>query len=258
MKIQQVAAQAYTIRESIETAQGFREGCRKLAEIGFQAIELATLPKELSAGEIADICSENGLTIACSLEDFATILDAPESLVGSIKTYGCEYISYAWPHDTDFNNRESRQKLIDRLNHAGAIFRDNGIKLLYHNHALEFIKIDGKPFLETLFDSVDPSCVSAELDTYWVQEGGASPIEWCRKLNGHLPILHLKDMAVYEGNESTFGEIGAGNLDFKSIIAAAEESGCQWFIVEQDICRGDPFDSLEQSFDYIKANLVTG
>jgi hypothetical protein len=33
--------------------------------------------------------------------------------------------------------------------------------------------------------------------------------------------------------------------------------GCAWFIVEQDTCPGDPFDSLRQSFDYIKANLVT-
>ena len=51
-------------------------------------------------------------------------------------------------------------------------------------------------------------------------------------------------------------EIGYGNLDFKAIVAAAEASGCEWFIVEQDSCPGDPFDSAKLSFDYIKANLV--
>jgi sugar phosphate isomerase/epimerase len=51
-------------------------------------------------------------------------------------------------------------------------------------------------------------------------------------------------------------EIGVGNLDWKAIIAAAEKSGCEWFIVEQDYCPGDPFDSLKTSFDYIEANLV--
>jgi len=39
-------------------------------------------------------------------------------------------------------------------------------------------------------------------------------------------------------------------------IAAAKASGCEWFIVEQDSCPGDPFDSAKLSFDYIKANLV--
>jgi len=50
--------------------------------------------------------------------------------------------------------------------------------------------------------------------------------------------------------------VGSGNLNFKKIIAAAEKSGCKWFIVEQDTCPGDPVDSLAKSFEYIKANLV--
>jgi sugar phosphate isomerase/epimerase len=57
--------------------------------------------------------------------------------------------------------------------------------------------------------------------------------------------------------ESNFCEIGAGMLDFKRIIAAAESGGCEWFIVEQDRCPGDPFVSIKQSFDYIQANLVS-
>ena len=42
------------------------------------------------------------------------------------------------------------------------------------------------------------------------------------------------------------------------IIAEAEAGGCEWFIVEQDTCPGDPFESLKQSFDYIKAHLARG
>ena len=39
--------------------------------------------------------------------------------------------------------------------------------------------------------------------------------------------------------------------------AAAEESGCRWFIVEQDTCPGDPFDSVARSFDDISAHLCS-
>ena len=43
----------------------------------------------------------------------------------------------------------------------------------------------------------------------------------------------------------------------KRIVAVAEGSGCRWFIVEQDTCPGDPFESLRKSFEYIKENLCT-
>jgi hypothetical protein len=32
--------------------------------------------------------------------------------------------------------------------------------------------------------------------------------------------------------------------------------GCQWFVVEQDFTPGNPFDSLEKSFRYVKEKLV--
>jgi sugar phosphate isomerase/epimerase len=74
-------------------------------------------------------------------------------------------------------------------------------------------------------------------------------------LEDRLPLIHLKDYAIDSDNKVTFAEIGYGNLNWMEIIAAADDSGCQWFIVEQDTCAGDPFDSLKMSFDYIRDNL---
>ena len=36
-----------------------------------------------------------------------------------------------------------------------------------------------------------------------------------------------------------------------AIIQAAESSGCKWFIVEQDVCPGDPVESLAISYAYV-------
>jgi sugar phosphate isomerase/epimerase len=66
----------------------------------------------------------------------------------------------------------------------------------------------------------------------------------------------MKDYMVTNESKPTFAEIGNGNLDWKNIVPAAAASGCKWYIVEQDTCAGDPFDSLKMSFDYIKANLT--
>ena len=38
--------------------------------------------------------------------------------------------------------------------------------------------------------------MGSELDVYWVQLSGADPVKWCKKLDGRLKIIHLKDIGV--------------------------------------------------------------
>ena len=58
-----------------------------------------------------------------------------------------------------------------------------------------------------------------------------------------MPSVHLKDMAVVEG-EPVMAEIGEGNLDWVDLLQACTEAGTDLLIVEQDVCRRDPFESL--------------
>lgn len=89
-----------------------------------------------------------------------------------------------------------------------------------------------------------------ELDTYWVKRGGEDPVEYIRKLENRLPLLHIKDME--SGEEQFFAEIGDGILDFPAIAQAAEASGTKWLVVEQDLCRRPPFESLAISYRNLK------
>jgi sugar phosphate isomerase/epimerase len=137
------------------------------------------------------------------------------------------------------------------------VLREAGCVLSYHNHAHEFYKGGSQTILEEIYDGTAPENLKAELDTYWIQAGGGNPLDWCRQMKGRLSVLHMKDYAVSPTGAPFFAEVGYGNLDFKTITAAAEESGCEWFVVEQDTCPGDPFESVAKSFDYIMANLVS-
>jgi sugar phosphate isomerase/epimerase len=55
--------------------------------------------------------------------------------------------------------------------------------------------------------------------------------------------------------QQVFAEIGEGNLNFKAIIAACREIGVEWYVVEQDVCRRDPFESLAISFRNLQQYL---
>ncbi|MDQ8208177.1 sugar phosphate isomerase/epimerase [Coraliomargarita sp. SDUM461003] len=258
MKIEQVALITYTIRDFIQTPEDFRASMKKIADIGYKAVQISGMGHDvMPAEEIAAVCAENGLTICATHEPSGMILDEPEKVVERLKKLGTQYTAYPFPRDVDFTDAESRNKLIQQLDKAGAVLREAGLVLTYHNHANEFYKWDGKPALQHIAEQTSAENLHFEPDTYWVQLGGGNVVEWCKMLKGRLPLLHLKDVGVREGNTPIMHEIGYGNLDFKPIIAAAEESGCEWFIVEQDSCPGDPFDSLKMSFDYIKANLVS-
>jgi len=66
-----------------------------------------------------------------------------------------------------------------------------------------------------------------------------------------MVIVHFKDMTVVNG-EPVMAEVGEGNLNWPRIIAACRETGVQWYAVEQDTCRRDPFESLGISLRNLK------
>lgn len=257
MKLNQVALITYTIRDFIKTPEDFRESMRKLAAIGYQAVQISGMSHDvLPPEEIAAICAENGLTICATHEPSDMILNEPEKIIARLKALGCRYTAYPFPTGYDLSQEKDLATLIQKLDAAGAAFREAGLVLTYHNHANEFVRCGGEIALRRIYNETDPQNLQGELDTYWVQLGGGNPAAWCESLPGRLPLLHLKDVKIHEVNKPIMAEIGQGNLDFKPIIKAAEQAGCEWFIVEQDVCPGDPFDSLKLSFDYISANLV--
>jgi sugar phosphate isomerase/epimerase len=256
MKVTQVAAQLYTVREHLKTPEDIRESLRRIKEIGYPAVQLASLGS-LSEEETAKMLEEAGLVCCSSHEDSARILSEPAAIVARLKKLGCRSAAYPYPSGVKLDTLDDVRAFARKLDAAGKVFHEAGMSLVYHNHSIEFRRFDGRLMLEVLYEETDPKHVQAEIDTYWVQYGGGDSEDWCRALKGRLPQLHMKDYAITAESRPTFAEIGQGNLNFRKIVAAAEESGCQWYIVEQDRCSGDPFDSLRISFEYIRDNLCS-
>jgi sugar phosphate isomerase/epimerase len=89
--------------------------------------------------------------------------------------------------------------------------------------------------------------------------GGGCPLAWTKRFAeaGRLPMIHLKDVRITSNRDTQFAELGAGVLDFAPIIAAAEQGGCQSFIIEQDTTYGrDEFEAVAESFAYLKKNFT--
>ena len=256
MKIEQVAAQLYTLRDFTKTPADIAATLKKVRGLGYQAVQASALGP-IEESELVKILNGEGLTCCATHESGDTILNNPQAVVEKLQKLGCKYTAYPYPGGIDFSDEAQILALARKLNKSGAVLREAGQTLTYHNHAIEFVRHGGMTALEIIYKKSSKKNLQGEIDTYWVQYGGADPVDWCKRLKGRLPLLHMKDYAFLTSDKPMMAEIGSGNLNWKKIVATAEKSGCQWFIVEQDVCPADPFDSLKKSFEYIAANLVS-
>ncbi len=254
MKTSQIAAQLYTCRDLLQTPADIARTLHRLRQAGYEAVQVSgmgPIPEE----ELVRILAGEGLVCCATHESSAVIRENPQAVVERLAKLGCRYTAYPFPQGVDMGDRASVMQLAADLDRAGAVLRAAGQVLCYHNHQHEFRKMDGRTVLELILDATRPENLQGEIDTYWVQFGGGDSAAWCERLAGRLPLIHLKDYMIDAENKPVYCEIGAGNLDFPGIVAAAEKSGCEWFIIEQDTCPGDPVDSLATSLGWLRENV---
>lgn len=194
------------------------------------------------------MCEEIGLVALSAHVPTQELMDATEETIACYKALGCQYIVIPY-YQLHAENFEAWVVSVRRIAEA---VRAAGMVLQYHNHDFEFEIVDGKYLLDRLYESVAPELLQTQLDTCWVNVGGANPVEYVKKYANRVPTLHLKDFAgcksknMYaligidedkkketEGNFE-FRPAGKGLQDFAAIVKAAEESGTEWLIVEQD------------------------
>jgi sugar phosphate isomerase/epimerase len=258
MKKSQIAAQLYTLRDHLATADQIAKSLKQVKKIGYEAVQVSgTGPIE--AQELRSIIDGEGLICCATHENASTILETPEAVVEKLGILGCKHTAYPYPAGIDFGDAKAVKKLIKQLDNAGKVLKDAGMHLSYHNHDIEFRHLKKRVILEIIYEESDPEHLLAELDTHWVQAGGGSVPSWCRKMAGRMPLIHLKDFAVNSERQRVFAEVGHGNMDWNEIVQEAERSGCEWFIVEQDSnwVDNDPFKSLKLSFRYLSEQVAS-
>jgi sugar phosphate isomerase/epimerase len=243
-----IAAQLYTLRDYLKTPAEVAKTLKKVKETGFDAVQLSGLAP-VDPAELAKMLKGEGLICCATHEQAKQIVENPEKIADKLKILGCKHTAYPFPHNHPKTAKDYR-KLAKVLSKAGKKLAAEGVVLSYHNHAGEFERFGRKTGLEIIYEESDPEYLKAELDTYWIQYGGGNPVAWCKKFPGRMPLLHLKEYGVVR-NEVRMMELGTGSLNWKKIIAAAQNSGVEWYIIEQDVCLIDPFESLKISLSYL-------
>jgi sugar phosphate isomerase/epimerase len=246
-----LGAQLYTVRQFTKTIEGVAETLKKVAGIGYTAIQISGFGP-VDPKDVAKLTADTGLTVAATHMPWQRFLDELDAVIETHKLWNCRHPAIGGLPQ-DYHSADGVKRFVEELAPVAQKLAAEGMDFSYHNHNLELAKYGGKTWLEMLYGQAPGEMLKAEIDTYWIQAGGGDPAAWIRRCAGREPLLHLKDMAITPARELRFAEVGAGNLNWPEILKAAEEGGVEWYLVEQDNCyERDPFDSLAISYRNLK------
>ena len=248
-----IAVTLYNLNKYCQTVEGLDESLEKVKNIGYEAVQVSGIGADITPEQVKELLEKYQLYCCATHEGLPNLRDNFESVVAKLKLWECDFTALGHPGN-DFWSREGVITLANELDEIGAKFKNEGLKLGYHNHNCEFAKYTDKTFLEEIYDRTNPEHLYAELDVHWVTRGGGSPVSWIYKVAGRMPVIHFKDLVVVD-NKPVFCEIGEGNLDWPGIIKACEETNVRWYSIEQDAPFGDRdiFESIAISFNNLKA-----
>ena len=244
-----VGAQFYTLRNSCKTLEDFSESLKKVADIGYKTVQISGTC-EYEPQWLADQLKETGLTCVLTHIPAAKLIADPVQVAKDHDVFDCDCVGLGWFGFNEEDPGASSEFFFDNFGKVSKELHGAGKYLMYHNHAHEFAKEDGKLRLEHLIENIPAEDMGVTLDTYWVQVGGADPAQWLEKLAGRIPCIHLKDCAYGQ----QMAVVGEGNINFDRVFEKAEAGGTQYMLVEQDDCHGeDPFECLRRSYKYLRA-----
>lgn len=244
-----IALQLYSVRDDL--ANDFLGTLKAVKSFGYDGVEFAGGFKDYTAAEVKKMCEEVGLIPISAHVPYLDMVAAPKEVLSFYKELGCKYVAIPYLTEEYRPGNEKFGEVVENAKMLGKESAKLGMTLLYHNHDFEFVKLDEKYALDVLYEEVSADLLKTELDVCWVNVGGEEPAGYVRKYSGRAPIVHLKDFFgeksedMYEligiekkaprrpGNFE-FRPLGEGLQNFPEILAAANDAGAEWFVVEQD------------------------
>jgi len=254
MKKSQIAAQLYTLRDFTKTPGDIAATMKKVKQIGYDAVQCSALGP-IDSIELKKIVDGEGLTICATHTSYETMRDNPQLVIDDHQLWECKHAAigglpgeYRTGESGYIRFAQEASKVAKRLSDGGLVFS-------YHNHSFELERFGNRTALQILYSESHPKLFNSEIDTYWIQHGGGDSADWIRQLKDRAKVVHFKDMAVVDG-KPVMAEVGEGNLNWSAIIESCIYSGTEWYIVEQDVCRRNPFDSLKLSLENLQAMTI--
>ncbi|MHB8293516.1 MAG: sugar phosphate isomerase/epimerase family protein [Acidimicrobiales bacterium] len=240
-----VALQMYTLRHEIE--QDAAGVLRRVAEMGYAGLEPFAVAT-YGARRLRDMAMDLGLELPSAHMPLPTGAGAGQVL-DDLATLGTDTMFVSCSRE-QFASREGIVEAGEALAGAAISARARGVSVGYHNHWWEFANhVDGRPAYDYFLEVVGEP-VPLEVDTYWVQAGGADPAEVVARFGDRVTHLHVKDGPAVPGEPQV--AVGKGSIDIAAVLGANE--AVRWHVVELDSCDSGTEEAVRESYRFLVGN----
>lgn len=209
-----------------------------------------------------ELISKAGLQVPSVHQYLNSIEENPEAAVKEAKEFQAKYITVTGMYRFDYSDEKQVRELANRLNQAGKALKSRGIGLLYHNHNVEFSRLQsGKSAYQILMEETDADFVNFEFDSYWAADAGVCALDVMRTLGERLKLYHINDRGCRQKGAAMTPivkqdsmELGFGNMNLDAMLAQAQAAGVSAVILEshRNWIDNDPIKSLEVSAEFFR------
>jgi sugar phosphate isomerase/epimerase len=254
----QIGLELYTVRDLLPN--DYEGTLAKVAGIGYKEVEPATTYANLEPRQFRAMLDKFGLSAPTTHVGASEGPDLEKQLEG-FQVMGIRYTEIRGApapapapaggggrgRGGNVQTEESVKRTAQQTNKHGEIARKFGMKMLIHNHTQEFQPLEGgalRPY-DVLLAETDPALVAMQLDIGWASVAGQNILEMFQKHPGRFELWHVKDARGIKlmtaqmtqadrMRASMLVPVGQGEVDYKSIFAAAGQAGLKHFCIEQD------------------------
>lgn len=207
------------------------------------------------------LIEDAGLEVASVHTDLGSLERDVISVAKEVKSFDTNTAVITGMYRFDYTDEREVNNLAKRLNEAGKRLKDEGVRLLYHNHNVELLNVtkENRAY-DILIDMTDKEYVNFEFDSFWFTDGGADAKEWMRRLGTRMKLWHVTDRGSRQIGQSMTPilkcdslELGSGNMDLEGLKAIAIDNGVDKVVLEshKNWIDNDPVKSIEISGKYL-------
>ena len=267
-----IGLQLYTVSDQLRT--DFDGTIEKVAQIGYRQVEFAgyanKTPEQVRA--LLDRLKLKSPSTHIAMDALRKDLET-QMHIAEVVGHEYITIPSLGRSETPMNTVDAWKRVADECNALGTKLKARGLKLAFHSHSGEFVDVGGgKTGMDVFVTETDPSLFTFEMDLGWARVASQDPVAWFNKYPGRFRMWHVKDfesLKIAQDRETKVlrdaasvapravavppggggrgaggapsapqpgrpSPVGAGDIDFKPIIAAWRTAGLQYFFVEQD------------------------
>ena len=244
--------QTFTIREFQK--KDIEKSYLPLIDMGISQLEIARIDfSEKNADEIWAIMSNHNIKPVSIQVKPKYVFGDVDGVVKFCQITGCKNVVISMlPFKCILGSEEKFYSFVDSLDRQFEIYQQKGITLAYHHHNWEYIRLsNGKTRMAELLART--SKIKFVHDTYWTARSGISPEAQIREFGNRLLGIHLRDLAFKKKFLDVVPHdtaVGEGVIDFKAVLEAAEQVGCEYTVIEQK--SKIPYTDIERSLNNLK------